>query len=252
MNQPHSGIVAITGAGGFLGRMLAEEIAKEHPVRLADVGPVAPLGEAFCGDVGDVAFCDRLLAGAEALVISHMLPRAPGAYDHPKAPLDVNATATAVLFEAAVKAGCRTVVLISSNAVVTGHQRKGVFLERDLPFAPEDLYSLSKVLQEQIASYYHHKHGIRVAMLRPAYVTDEATMTDKYGRQKGTVNWQFIDRRDIASAALAAIHLPDLGLESFYILGHPDAVKHADVAHSRKRLGWEPRYTFSAFPRDTP
>ena len=248
----NKGIVAITGAGGFLGRMLAEEIAKEHPVRLADVGPVPDLGEAMVGDAGDPVYAERLLAGTEAIVISHMLSRSPGAYDHPKAPLTVNSVATAVLFDAAVKAGCRTVVLISSNAVVAGHQKKGVFLDQNLPYAPTDLYCLSKVLQEQIAAFYHHNHGMRVAMLRPAYVTDEASMTDKYGRQKATVNWQFIDRRDIASAALAAIHLPDLGLESFYILGHADADKHADVAHARKRLGWEPKYTFSAFPNDFP
>jgi len=244
-------LVAITGAGGFLGRTLAEEIAKEHPVRLGDIGKVPDCGEACIGDLGDTAYVEKLVAGAGALVISHMLPRAPGAYEHPKAPLEVNATATAVLFDAAVKAGCRTVVLISSIAVVQGPYKRKEFLTQDLPYSPGDLYGLSKVMQEQIASYYHHVAGMRVAMLRPAYVTDEATMTDKYGRQKGTVNWQFIDRRDIASAALAAIALPDLGLESFYILGHAGADKHADVAHARKRLGWQPKYTFSHFPVDS-
>jgi nucleoside-diphosphate-sugar epimerase len=244
------GLIAITGAGGFLGRTLAEEMARVHPVRLGDIGKVPDCGEACIGDLGDPGYASKLVEGAEALVISHMLSRSPGAYDHPKAPLDVNATATAVLFDAAVKAGCRTVVLISSIAVVQGPYKRKEFLTQDLPYSPGDLYGLSKAMQEQIASYYHHTAGVRVAMLRPAYVTDEATMTDKYGRQKGTVNWQFIDRRDIASAALAAIALPDLGLESFYILGHADADQHADVAHARKRLGWQPKHTFSAFPLD--
>jgi len=243
-------LIAITGAGGFLGRTLAEEISKIHHVRLADIGPMPNFGERMTGDVGDTVFAARLLEGADGIVINHMLSRAPGAYDHPKAPLDVNATATAVLFEAAVQAGCRKVVLISSSAVVVGHKKKGLFWDRNLPFAPDDFYGLSKVIQEQIATFYHQKNGICVAMLRPSYVTDEDSMTDKYGRQKATANWQFIDRRDIASAALAALELPDLGLETFYVLGHADSPNHADVAYTIERLNWKPRHTFSSFPKD--
>ncbi len=240
--------IVITGAGGFLGRSLVDVMSQVCPVRATDRCPLTDDG--MQGDVSDPAFADRLLAGAGGLLISHMLSRAPGAYDHPKAPLEVNSTATATLLEAAVRAGCRKVVLISSTSVVGTHLRNGTFLESALPFAPIDLYGLSKTMQEQIAAYYHHRHGIAVAILRPAYVTDEDSMTDKYGRQKESVNWQFIDRRDIGTAALAAFALPDLGLETFFISSHPNSAAHMDIASAKARLHWEPRHTFASFPTD--
>ncbi len=241
--------IVITGAGGFLGRSLVEVMSGARPVRATDRCPLPGDGEV--GDVAEPEFANQLLAGAGGIVISHMLSRAPGVYDHPKAPLEVNSIATATLLEAAVRAGCRKAVLISSTSVVDVHVRKGTYLEASLPFAPTDIYGLSKTLQEQIGSYYHHRHGIAVAILRPAYVTDEDSMTDKYGRHKQTVNWQFIDRRDIATAAMAALDLPDLGLETFFISGHPDSATHMDIATAKARLKWEPRHAFTSFPTDS-
>jgi nucleoside-diphosphate-sugar epimerase len=38
------------------------------------------------------------------------------------------------------------------------------------------------MMQESLAHYCRHRHGLPVAILRPAYVTDEDTLQDKYGR----------------------------------------------------------------------
>jgi nucleoside-diphosphate-sugar epimerase len=248
-------IIAITGATGYLGRVLTSELARTYSVRAADCqAPSDPAllatDDFVAGDVCDPAVCERIVNGAHALVISHMFPRIPGAYDHPRQPLEVNSVATATLLEAAAKAGCNRIVLISSTAVVSAHASRGTYLSRDLPLDADSFYGLSKVLQEQIAMYYHRNAGLNIAMLRPAYVTDEDSLTDKYGRTKATVNWQFIDRRDIASAAAAAIELDDLGCEAFYVLGHADADQKTDVAYTRSRLGWQPKYTFGKYPND--
>ena len=92
--------------------------------------------------------------------------------------------------------------------------------------------------------------GSAVAMLRPAYITDADTLVDKYGVKRPSVNWQFIDRRDIGAAVDCALCLPDLGCETFSVLGHPDSARHADMEQTQCRLGWKPVYDFFQYPDD--
>ena len=243
--------ILMTGAGGFLGRgMIAPLVEAGHTLRLMDVVPFESPHEVVVGDVSDLDACRRAMAGQDAVIIAHMAPNRPEVYATPTLPFDVNVKGTANLFAAAVAHDIRRIVLISSSAVVGRAQQAGEFLRRDSPLQPCQLYGLTKVCQEIIAEYYHRMHGIAVAMLRPAYITDADTLRDKYNRQQTSVNWQYIDRRDIGSAAACALKLSDLGCEAFYLLGHRDGALHADVAHTRQRLGWTPAHDFSQYPED--
>jgi UDP-glucose 4-epimerase len=246
-----NGPVVITGAAGFLGRALVEVIGAEFALRPTEVVPTPGLDPEFCGDLANRNFVQRLLEGAGALVISHMLPRGPGVYDHPLRPIEVNVATTANLLDVAVRQGCGKVILISSTAIFAGAMRSGLKLKNTLPQSPQDIYGLTKAMQESLARFYHEQHGLPVAILRPAYVTDEATMRDKHGREKATVNWQFIDRRDIGHAAVAALHLADLGCEAFFITGHASGCERMDLEPAIKRLGWMPRHGFFAYPLDS-
>ena len=245
--------ILMTGAGGFLGRgMIAPLVEAGHTLRLMDVVPFESPHEVVVGDVSDLEACRRAVAGQDAVIISHMAPNRPEVYATPVLPFDINVKGTANLFAAAVEQGIRKVVLISSIGVVEHAQRTGEFLRLDLPLKSCQMYCLSKVCQEVVAEYYHRVHGVGVAMLRPGYITDADTLCDKYNRHRPTVNWQFIDRRDIGAAAACALRLSDLGCEPFYLLGHRDGGKHADVAHTCQRLGWTPAHDFSQYPDDAP
>lgn len=249
--------VVVTGAAGFLGQAILQVLIDAAVrVRALDVMPVqgslAGVVESIVGDVADSATVDRACEGCDALIIAHMAPNQPEVYATAEQPFDINVKGTALLFEAAVKHGIRRVVLVSSIAVVAGHKKGAGKLGCDLPPLPVTTYGLTKSLQEQIADYHHRKSGITVAILRPAYVTDADTLTDKYGRQRPSVNWQFVDRRDVAGAALAALHAKELTFGRYYVHGHPGAVGHLDVGPTVHDLGWTPRYDFSAYPDDAP
>lgn len=240
----------ITGGTGFLGAGLVKALESKHELRLLDVVKRDTRHELIVGDVGDLEVCRRAAAGRDALVIAHMAPNRPEVYGTPPIPFDVNVKGTANLFAAAVEKGIRRVVLISSVGVLDRQHHEGELLRTDMPAQPTSIYSLTKTCQEVIAEYYHRTQGVAVAMLRPAYITDADTLVDKYGTKRPSVNWQFIDRRDIGDAADCALRLPDLGCEAFWVLGHRDCVNHADMEPTYRRLGWKPAHDFSQYPDD--
>ncbi len=240
----------ITGATGFLGAGLVKALESKHELRLMDMVKRDVRHELVVGNVADLEVCLRAAAGRDALVIAHMAPNRPEIYGTPPIPFDANVKGTANLFAAAVEHGIRRVVLISSVSVLDRQHQAGEFLRRDMPPQPADIYGLTKACQEAIAEFYHRTQGIAVAMLRPAYIIDADTLTDKYGTQRKSVNWQYIDRRDIGDAVDCALRLPDLGCEPFWILGHRDCVNHAEMEPSYRRLGWKPAHDFSQYPDD--
>jgi nucleoside-diphosphate-sugar epimerase len=247
-NQPTR--IAITGAAGFLGRSMVAVLEEQFPLRLLDVVPIEGKHESRVGDVSKLEDAMALCEGCTGLVIGHMAPQGPKNYGTPTVPFDVNVKGTANLFHAAVAQGIKRVVLISSGGAVQRHAAEGKFMTADLPLAPQSMYTLTKALQEQIARYYYENHGIEVSVLRPYYICDEDSLADKYGIKRPSVNFQFIDPRDIAEAARLSFLVPKLGFEIFYLMGHPDAEAKADIKHLREFLGWKAKHTFEKYPRD--
>lgn len=249
---PKSAPILVTGAGGFLGRHLVDVLRQEFSVTGFDVQNPRNDPNFIVASVTDAEAVQKALTGQSALVIGHMAPRAPGVYDSPEIPFDINVKATALLMEAAVQAGLRRVVLISSVSVVGRSHQAGEFLDHTLPPSPDSIYALTKTLQEQILRYYHQNNGIEAALLRPAYISLGDTLEDKYGRRFPSVNWQFIDPRDIATATLAALTVEKLACEAFHLMAGPGAEERADIARTMERLNWQPQYRFSEFPLDQP
>lgn len=242
--------ILVTGASGFLGRHLAGVLERDFRVRALDVENHEGLADFVRGSVTDPDIIRQALEGVDGMVIAHMLPNKPGNYDSAELPFDVNVKGAALLMQAAAERGIKRLVLVSSVSVVDGARMAGEFLSGDLAPSPVKLYGLTKTLQEATARYYHERHGLEVAVLRPAYITRGDTLEDKYGVRRPSVNWQAIDPRDIAEAAKAALKLESLGYEIFHLMAGPEAEEKADIAHTKSRLGWRPQYRFEEFPRD--
>lgn len=242
--------VLVTGAAGFLGRGLIVPFEGVHTLRLMDVTGFEPSEhECLVGSVADLETCRRAVEGADAIVIAHMASRQAGAYETPEVPFDVNVRGTANLFFAAAEQGIRRVVLVSSTGVVGCHEREAKrFLDRDLPMRSRGIYGLTKICQETIAEQYHRTEGFEVACLRVGYIVDGDLCQDKYGKPFSERNWQLSDRRDIGSAALAAVELPDLAWETFYVMSTDESMARCDTRYTRERLGWMPKHTFKHLP----
>lgn len=240
--------ILVTGAAGFLGRGLVAPLAATgHQLRLMDVVACRAAGhESLLGDVGDPAAVAAAMHGVDGLVIAHMGPRGPDNinYHSPAIPMAINVAGTANLFQAALDAGVRRVVLISSTAAVDNAGS----LEADprsLPLRTSGWYGLSKAMQEMIAEQFARTTGMQVACLRVGYVLDGEANQDKYGRVIAERNWADTDRRDIGEVARLCLERDDLGYAVFNVMSTQESMQRGAVRLTCERLGWTPRHDFS-------
>lgn len=240
--------IVLTGANGFLGRAVVPVLGKEHTLRLVDVVPFESPHEVMVADVAELDAARRMVEGMDAVVLCHMASRQAGAYDTPELPFDVNVKGTAHVLSAAVAEGVQRVVLVSSVAAVNGHPEDR-YRSRDLPPRGNDLYSLTKALQEQIVGHYHRLHEVPTAVLRPAWVVDADNLKTKYETDVSHFDTGLIDRRDIGEAIRLCCELPDLDHEVLYLAGPGEADEEMDVPYTRRRLDWEPTYRFTELGR---
>ena len=156
--------IVVTGAAGTVGTQLRPGLrGLADEIRLIDIKPIqAGEGEvAMAGDVTDLDFARRALAGCEACVHLAGIPIEDSfdAIEHS------NIRGTWTVFEAARLEGCERVVFASSNHA-TGFYPVGQRVGAGDPVRPDSYYGVSKVFGEALGRMYHDKFGLRVACLR--------------------------------------------------------------------------------------
>ncbi len=258
-------LVSVIGSEGCLGRPLCRALADEYEVRRVDVNcPNEP--NALRGDMRSPGDMDRAVEGADVVVL---LAAYHGGYVPP--PTDetrfaVNVVGTFNVLQACLRHDVRRVVWASSIAAET---KRGI-------------YSITKVLGEDLCDYYHETHGFDIAMLR--YGAFTACDLVSYGQRLFTHG---VDRRDCVDATARAVRLLAEGrplsgrytvlrdhpwsdeehdefgkrweeilarscsdaadLVRRYGLQMPESVRRRDLSALRADLGFEPQYHFETF-----
>lgn len=303
--------VLVTGGAGNLGRCLADELtSRGHQVTLFDrVRPGdAPVpwqtdlpfvqGELTSGDD-----CARAIRQAEAEAICHV-GAITYATDHPQSvarrrerglppiPEDetfrTNVLGTYHVLDQARRHGVKIVAAASSYFVLGLGFRiseepwwpEYLPIDEDHPNTPEDSYSLSKLLNEEMLKSHSRAWGIRTVAFRlmgvyypfrddsAARFRDQATLSPN--RRPSFEAFEYVDGRDVAQGfrrAIEATHLEPF--EAFYLasdrtieesprdavmrlfpnlremaarLGPDDLLISIDRA--RRRLGYEPCHSW--------
>jgi nucleoside-diphosphate-sugar epimerase len=164
-------LVLVTGASGFIGSRLVEGLRGQARVRvLVPPSESAPEGDDIEVAVGDVRDLGALESACEGVELIYHLAARVGDWGDEDDFWTVNVDGTRNLFEAAVHAGCRRVVMVSSIAVY-GMQLRTASCDEEVPRA-EGIgpYSRSKSASEAIARDYQRRGDVEVVVVRPGNV----------------------------------------------------------------------------------
>jgi nucleoside-diphosphate-sugar epimerase len=231
--------VAVTGACGRIGRALVERLAGErYPLTLVD-RPGGDLGAMAA--VGEIVECDLaeqpppgLFEGVEVVVHLAGEPDQDASWD---TLLPNNIEASYHVASAAMRAGCRRLIVASSVHAVSASTHRPVTPEDSV--APADLYGVTKCFVEALAFWCVHRGSMSAAAVRiGAFQPVEAS-------RAGGAEW-------MAGMFIAAPDLVAL-LELAISADYQFALLHAaapgrdvllDTRATEELLGWRARHTF--------
>lgn len=172
--------VLITGADGFIGSHLTENLVREGCDVRAFVfynsfnswgwldhcaSDVKGRFEVFAGDVRDPHGVRKAMEGCDTVFHLAALIAIPYSYHSPDTYVETNVKGTLNVVQAATDLGVERVVQTSTSEVY-GTALK-VPIDENHPLQAQSPYSASKIGADQIALSFHHSFGTPVAVVRP-------------------------------------------------------------------------------------
>ena len=163
----------VTGGAGFIGSHLAEELVRRgHTVRVADsliTGKRRNLDhvpdvEFLEGDLADMAFASRAVAGVDYVLHQAAIPSVPRSVNDPVTSNRANIDASINVLVAARDAGVKRLVYAGSSSV---YGDTLVLPKReDMPPNPLSPYALQKLVAEQYAQMFTRLYGFETVTTR--------------------------------------------------------------------------------------
>jgi len=163
--------VAVTGADGFIGRVLCTALeSRGHVARRIARRDGPGVDRRVVPDLSSATALDGVLAGSEAII--HLAARAHVLHETERDPhavfRAVNVDSTVRLAEASLRTGLRRFVFVSSIGVNGNSTSGSPFTESDAP-APSEPYAISKFEAERSLREYAAR-GLEVVVVRPPMV----------------------------------------------------------------------------------
>ncbi len=245
--------ILVTGAAGKIGSKVVQELVKHgHSVRATDRRPVPPevraAADVVYADLTDALAMLNAVRGCDA--VAHI-----GAIPNPSVPPDevlrLNVLGTQNILEAARAEGIGKVVLTSSIGALgfsfPTHPCLPDYLPIDArhPRRPQDVYGLSKLMNEESAAAMTRLCGLTTIAIRPPYVMDLdhakqrgwlRHIPQRHGENYDSSFWSYVDVLDQARAFRLALEANLTGHHIFYTMADDFAVDSTALALAERHL----------------
>ena len=222
-------MIVVTGAGGRLGRLVADRLlsAGKDVVGTDRVPADSPDFKFVLGDLSNDGMVSELVRGADAVVHMGAIPgpRSSG----PIETFDYNDSSTFNVMMAAAEHGVRRIVFSSSAFGMGWAHDPSAFvplylpLDEDHPMMPFETYGLSKQIGEDIGAMLARSTDISVVSLRFTNIPNDEvraefplpapTVTDPLT----LVMWGYAFADDVAEAHVLAVDADIEGHEAFLL-----------------------------------
>ena len=180
MTSLPDGKILVTGADGFIGSHLVEQLlAQGHSVRgFVQYNPFGHNGwldtkvsntagklEVHMGDIRDRANVQAAARDCSAILHLAALIGIPYSYQAPESYIDTNVKGTLNILEVARNLGVERILVTSTSEVYGSAQF--VPITEDHPIVPQSPYAASKAAADHLALSYHLSFGMPVTVVRP-------------------------------------------------------------------------------------
>lgn len=178
VNDKSGRTALVTGADGFIGSHLTEELlANGYKVRaLAQYNSFNNWGwleavasrpglEVVCGDVRDPDFCREICEGIDTVFHLAALIAIPYSYSAPDSYVDTNVKGTLNILQGARAAAVRRII-VTSTSEVYGTARQ-VPIPETHPRQPQSPYSATKIAADAMALSFYNAFDLPVTIARP-------------------------------------------------------------------------------------
>lgn len=236
--------IVITGASGNLGCKLRTGLAPRDDLSLVLIDR-DPRGDpaVIAADLGDDhPDWTRMFEGADVVV--HLAAN-PDPFATWGALLRDNIDATINVFETAVGANVKRVILASSLRVMVGYADKELQVTTTLPPNPVTAYDVSKLLGERLGKSYATRHGLSVICLRIGALPENELFPLSHWRRWERDTW--LSPRDFCRAVEQAIDVADVPYAVLNLASRCDG-GHVDLKETGRVIGYESQDHWSPSP----